>query len=70
LDTESIIFRVAYSRDLQRTRSTNAEYSDATENSIKALNKELKEPSQIVFLLGAFTNVLSMTQEDGIISLN
>ena len=54
LDTESIVFRVAYSRDLQRTRSTNAEYSDATENSIKALNKELKEPSQIVFFAGGF----------------
>lgn len=54
LDTESIIFRVAYSRDLQRTRSTNAEYSDATENSIKALNKELKEPSQIIFFSWGF----------------
>ena len=44
LDAESIVYRVAYSRDLQRTRSTNAEYSDASENSIRILNKELKEP--------------------------
>ena len=52
LETESIVYTIAYSRDSQRTRSTNAEYSDASENSIKALNKELKEPSQIVFFAG------------------
>ena len=46
LDAESIVYRVAFSRDSQRTRSTNAEYSDASESSIKALNKEVKEPSQ------------------------
>ena len=52
MDTESIVYRIAHSRDSQRTRSTNAEYSDASDNSIKALNKELKEPSQIVFFAG------------------
>ena len=49
LDNESKIYRIAHSRDSQRTRSTNAEYNGASENSIKALNKALKEPSQIVF---------------------
>ena len=52
LDNETKIYRIAYSRDSQRTRSTNAEYNGASENSIKALNKALKEPSQIVFFQG------------------
>jgi len=52
LENESIDFRIARSRDTQRTRSTNAEYSDASTNSINALNKALKEPAEIVLFSG------------------
>ena len=52
LNNESTTYRIAYSKDSQRTRSTNAEYSDASINIIKALNKALKEPSEIVLLAG------------------
>ena len=52
LNEESKIYRVSKSRDLQRTRSTNAEYNEATAPSVKCLNKALKEPSEIVFFEG------------------
>ena len=52
LERESITYRIAYSRDLQRTRSTNAEYNNASASTIKSLNKELKEPSEIVLFSG------------------
>ena len=52
LDNESIPYRLAHSRDPQRTRSTNAEYNNASEISKKALNKQLKEPSEIVLFSG------------------
>ena len=42
-------YRVAKASDMQRTRSTNSDYSAASQQSIKALNKELKEPSELVF---------------------
>ena len=45
-------YRIAHSRDLQRTRSTYVEYSDASTNSVRALNKESKESSEIVFFAG------------------
>ena len=49
LDNESIPYISLFARDLQRSRSTNAEFSNALELVIKALNKELKEPMEIVF---------------------
>ena len=52
MDTENIQYRNAYSRDSQRTRSTNAEYSDASDISKRALNKQLEEPSEIVLFAG------------------
>ena len=52
LSNNAMVYRIAHSRDLQRNRSTNAEYSDASTNSIKALNKELKKPSEIVLFAG------------------
>ena len=52
MDTENIQYRIAYSRGSQHTRSTNAEYNDASAISKKKLNKELKEPSEIVFFPG------------------
>ena len=45
-------YRVSKASDLQRTRSTNSDYSAASQQSIKALNKELKEPSELVFFAG------------------
>ena len=52
LSTDNIPFRISNSRDSQRTRGSNAEYGIATDASIQALNKELKEPSEIVFFRG------------------
>ena len=49
LQNDLVTYRLALERDKQRTRSTNAEYGLATEQSIKALNKDLKEPSELVF---------------------
>ena len=57
LSTDNIPFRISKSRDSQRTRGSNAEYGIATDASIQALNKELKEPSEIVFLEEVFMNV-------------
>ena len=51
-DNESIPYRIVLSIDSKRTRSSNAEYSDASPNSIKALDIKLKEPSQIVLFAG------------------
>ena len=52
LENDNIPFRLSRSRDMHRTQSTNAEYSIATPQSIKTLNKELKEPSEIIFFAG------------------
>ena len=52
LDQDSIPYQVAKSRDLQRTRSTNAEYNEATVQTVKCLNKALKEPPEIVLFEG------------------
>ena len=52
LENESIAYRILRSRDSQRTRSTNVEYSDVSKNCINALNKILKEPSEIVLFSG------------------
>ena len=52
LENEYIPYRIVSSRDSHSTRSTNAEYSDASPNSINALDKKLKEPSQIVLFAG------------------
>ena len=52
LQNDKIPFRVISSRDRQRARSTTAEYGPALDRSIKTLNKELKEPSELVFFSG------------------
>ena len=52
LYTDEVPFRISKSRDSQRTRGTNGEYTFASEQSIKSLDKELKEPSEIVFFIG------------------
>ena len=52
LDNKSIEYRISKSRDTQRTRNSSGEYTEASENSIKALNKEVKEPTEIVFFSG------------------
>ena len=48
LNNKSIEYRISKSRDTQRTRNSSGEYTEASENSIKALNKEVKEPTEIV----------------------
>ena len=45
LERNPSIYRIAYVQDTQRTRSTNSEYSLASQQCIKCLNKSLKEPS-------------------------
>ena len=52
LNNESIEYRISKSRDTQRTRNSSGEYTEASENSIKALNKEVKEPTETVFFSG------------------
>ena len=49
---DPVTYRIALERYKQRTTSTNSEYGLATEQSIKALNKYLKEPSKLVFFAG------------------
>ena len=49
LRNESIEYRVSVSRDLQRTSGSNGEYSQASAQSVRYLNKEMREPTEIVF---------------------
>ena len=49
---ESIEFRSSFSKDRQRSRSSNAEYGPASEQTIRYLNKHLKEPTEIIFFVG------------------
>ena len=52
LNIDGTPYRVSKSRDSQRTRGTNGEYISASEQSIKSLDKELKEPAELVFFVG------------------
>jgi len=52
LINESTEFRLSYAKDKQRIRSSNAEYAPASEQTIKVLNKQLKEPSELIFFKG------------------
>ena len=52
LTNDQTQFFISKSRDMQRTRGTNAEYIEASLQSIKFLDKELKEPSELVFFVG------------------
>ena len=58
LNDAGIAYRISSSIDTQRTRSTHAEFYRATEQSIKSLNKDLKEPTELVFLLAEYMNAL------------
>ena len=57
LTDNQILYCLSKSRDKQRTKGTNAEYVDAIIQSIKSLDKEVKEPDEVFFLLEEFTNV-------------
>lgn len=52
LDLDGVDYVLSQSRDRQKMRHTHAEYSQASETSIKALNHELKEPSELVLFGG------------------
>ena len=52
MDNNSIIYRRSISRDLQRVNGTNAEYTLTSPQSVKSLNKEMKEPIEIVLFSG------------------
>ena len=52
LNDVGIVYRISRSTDTQRTRSTHAEFYAASEQSIKSLNKDLKEPTELVFFVG------------------
>ena len=52
LSNDRLPFCISKSRDMQRTRGTNAEYIEASIQSIKFLTKELKEPAELVFFVG------------------
>ena len=52
LNNDGSIYRTVIARDTQRNQSTNAEYGPASIQSIKSLNKDLKEPSELVFFSG------------------
>ena len=49
LTSEGTIFCIASSRDTHKMRGSSVDYGPAGEQSIKALNRELKEPSELVF---------------------
>ena len=44
-----IPFRLAESQDVQRDKGANAEFTRASDYTIKSLNKELKEQAEIFF---------------------
>ena len=52
LQNDSVTYLIALEREKQRTISTNSKYGQATEQSIKALIQDLKEPSELVFFAG------------------
>lgn len=52
LESESVDFCTSSSNDTHRIRSSNAEFTPASEDSIKSLNKAMKEPSEIIFFAG------------------
>ena len=52
LQNDPVTYRIALEGNRQITTNTNSEYGLATEQSIKALNKYLKEPSKLVFFAG------------------
>ena len=58
LSNESIEYRVAFSRDLHRTSGTHGEYSEASAQSVWYLNKEMREPTEIVIFWEGYMNVL------------
>ena len=47
-----IVYRISRSTDTQQTRSTLAKFYAASEQSVKSLNKDLKEPTELVFFVG------------------
>ena len=49
LQNTNTIYRVSKVSNLQQRWNTNSDYSAASQHSIKALNKELKEPSELIF---------------------
>ena len=61
LKNDSATYRIYLVRDKQRTRCTNTEYGLETGQSIKALNKDLKEPSKLVLFSG---NIYECTIND------
>ena len=63
LRNNSIEYRVSFSRDLQRTSGSNWEYSQASAQSVWYLNKEMREPTEIVFFQEGYTNVQLTIQE-------
>ena len=64
-----IPFRLAESQDVQRDKGANAEFTRASDYTIKSLNKELKEQAEI-FFKGVFMNVLLVILEADSISHN
>ena len=43
---------VAWSRDTHKVKGASGDYTEASETSTKALNKDLREPSELVFFPG------------------
>ena len=52
LTNEGTLFQIATSIDTQKIKGSSADYSPANEQSINALNKELKEPTELVLFPG------------------
>lgn len=61
LQRESVEFFCSVASDKHRSGRTNAEYSQATQKSIDCLNKELKEPEELLFFRGC---LYECTQND------
>ena len=52
MSNDRIDYITVLARDTQQSQSTNAEYGPASIQCIKSLNKDLKEPSELIFFSG------------------
>ena len=52
LNSDRIVYRISTLTDTQITRSNPDEFYQASQHGIKLLNKEFKEPTELVFFVG------------------
>jgi predicted GIY-YIG superfamily endonuclease len=57
LQNSGVDHRIVPSRDTHRSQGSQAEYSTASEQSIKALNRSVKEPTELVLFAGGIYEI-------------